>query len=69
MDAFPAHFTENHDVVEAYDPKMDTWTAKSPMPTRRGGMVSGVAGALIYNIGGLAAVGTQGIQFFATVEA
>ena len=45
------------DVVECYDPAMNAWTTKSPMPTPRTRFVAVVVGARLYAIGGL---GVQG---------
>lgn len=40
-------------VVEEYDPKTDTWTKKSSMPTPRAVVATCVVGGRIYAIGGL----------------
>ena len=42
----------NYDVTEAYDPATDRWTAKSPMPSRRGGLASTVLDGKIHTFGG-----------------
>jgi N-acetylneuraminic acid mutarotase len=39
-------------VNEAYDPKTETWTKKSPMPTARDHLASAVVDGKIYAIGG-----------------
>ena len=42
----------NYDVVEAYDPATDRWTAKSRMPSRRGGLSSTVLAGRVHTFGG-----------------
>ncbi|HET9400410.1 MAG TPA: kelch repeat-containing protein [Candidatus Acidoferrales bacterium] len=53
-------------VLFAYDPATDTWTAKSPMPTARGGAAAVAANGLLYVIGGCTDAGCGG--FVGTVE-
>lgn len=43
---------ETFTTVEEYDPAIDTWTTKSPMPTSRGWHTASVLDGLIYIIGG-----------------
>ena len=43
---------ETFSIVEEYNPATDAWTTKSPMPTARGGFVTGVVNEKIYAIGG-----------------
>ncbi len=40
------------DLVEAYDPKADTWTLRSRSPTRRGGVAGAAYNGKIYVTGG-----------------
>jgi N-acetylneuraminic acid mutarotase len=42
----------NYAVVEAYDPAIDRWTRKAPMPSRRGGLASAVFDGRIHAFGG-----------------
>jgi N-acetylneuraminic acid mutarotase len=43
--------------TEVYDPKTDTWTTKTSMPTRRQGLEANVVSDKIYLIGGVRYVG------------
>jgi N-acetylneuraminic acid mutarotase len=42
----------NFDVVEAYDPATDSWTARASMPSRRGGLAVVALGRMIHTFGG-----------------
>lgn len=47
-------FNVYYGAVEVYDPVLNTWTKKTPMPTPRFGMSVAVVNGLIYAIGGWA---------------
>jgi N-acetylneuraminic acid mutarotase len=51
-------------LVEEYDPVTDTWTEKSPMPTARHSLATGVVNGIIYAIGGW-----KGDVFYGPTEA
>lgn len=44
--------TFSHESTREYDPATDTWATKTPMPTARYGLTSGVVNGKIYVIGG-----------------
>ena len=41
-----------HNEVERYDPATDTWTERTPMPTARNLLASGVIDGKVYVVGG-----------------
>jgi N-acetylneuraminic acid mutarotase len=49
--------------VEAYDPRSDTWTSETPVPSPRSGLAGGVIGGEFYAVGGI-----ESPQFLGTVE-
>ena len=59
--------TETFATLEVYDPKTDTWTTKSSMPTHRSGAASGVINSELYVIGGT--LNRQADLIKSTVEA
>jgi N-acetylneuraminic acid mutarotase len=60
-DGVPAPFNEaytNLDDNEVYDPKQDTWTKLSPMPTKRSDIAGAAVNSEIYVFGGITLNGT-----------
>ncbi len=51
-------------ILDVYDPVMDTWATKVPMPTARKFLAGGVIGGKLYAVGGI----DNGSLFFNTVE-
>jgi N-acetylneuraminic acid mutarotase len=49
--------TVYYDIVEAYDPVMDRWSAKQSMPAARNLMAAGVVDDLVFVVGGAGASG------------
>ncbi len=49
-------YLDNMSINEVYDPATDTWTAKTPMPTKRFGLTASVVDGKIYLIGGTAQI-------------
>ena len=58
------------DLVEVYDPAIDTWTKRAKMPTRRTGVKASVVQNAIYAISGAGwpQVGNQGGPYLGTIE-
>src|SRR3970040_2386840 len=46
------------DVNEEYDPKLDKWTSKAPMPSKRGGIVGASLNETVLVFGGEGPLGT-----------
>jgi hypothetical protein len=42
----------NLNIVEAYDPSLDSWTPKASMPTARSVLGVGVVNEILYAVGG-----------------
>jgi N-acetylneuraminic acid mutarotase len=63
-------FSPATNVVEAYDPKTDTWASKAKLPTTRSGLAACSVDGIIYAVGGAVGTFTAGdMHRLATVEA